>query len=102
MLQQIDDDLKMKVRRPAAVFVDVANASELLATRDALADLDSVKGFAREMAEQRKKLETVARCVMKNHERAVIERSSIDRDSVDHTFKWRVDRCAGSGEQVYP
>ena len=61
MVQQIDDDLEMKVWRPAAVFVDVADAGEELTTRDALAHLKSVKGFSREVAVEREKFQAVAR-----------------------------------------
>ena len=99
MVQQVNDDLEMKVRRPAAVFVDVADAGELLSARDALAYLERVKGFSREVAVEREKFQTVAGGMAKNHKRAVVERRSVDRDGVDDAIKRRMDRRAG-GERI--
>ncbi len=78
--------------------MDVADAGELLSTRDALADLERVKSFSGEVAVEREKLQAVAGGMAKNHERAVVERRGIDGDGVNDAVEWRVDRRAGRGE----
>ena len=78
------------------------DAGELLSARDALAHLESVKSFSREMAVEREEFQAVTDCMAQNHERTVIEGRSIDRRGVNDAAKWRVDRCARRSEQIYP
>src|SRR4029077_9624381 len=91
----------MNVGRPAAIFVDVTDAGESLAARDALPHLECVKGFSGEVAVEREKFEAVPGCVTKNYDRPVIERRGIDRDCVDEAVERRVDWRARSAEQIY-
>src|SRR5580658_2520126 len=95
VVEQVQDNLKMKVRRPAAVFLSVTDPGELLSARDALAGLQPVKGFPCEVAVEREKFHAVAGCVAKNHEWPVVERRGIDGDGVHDTVKQSVDRRAG-------
>ena len=102
MIQKVDNNLEVKVRRPAAIFVDVADAGELVSARNALPHLEGVKGISGEVAVKCEKFEAIARCVTKNDERAVIERRCVYCDDVDYAIKWRVDRGAGRSEHIYP
>ncbi len=67
VVKQVHDDLEMKVRRPAAVFVRVPDAGELLSARDELPHLERFEYFSREVPVEREKLCAVLGCVTKNH-----------------------------------
>ena len=49
-IQQIQNDLKMKMRRPAAIFVGAADAREFLPPRDGLADFQLRESVSGEVA----------------------------------------------------
>src|SRR5580692_2058345 len=98
VIEQINDDLEMQVRHPAAVFVYVADVGEWLAARDALSGLQCIKRLEGQVAIEREEFKAVARGVTKNNERPVIQGRSVDRDSMDDAVERRADWRARRGK----
>jgi len=95
VIQQIDDDLKMEMRGPATVFLDVANVSEHLAAPDAFAGLKRVEGTSRQVSIEGEEFRSIASGVTKNHERAVVEGRGVDGNGVNDPVERRVNWRAG-------
>ena len=97
-VEKIQDDLKVKMGYPAAVFVDVTDAGELLAARDALADLERVEGLSGEVAVEREEFQALTGRVAKNDEWAIIQGRGVDRNGVNDAIERGVNRRAWRGE----
>jgi hypothetical protein len=99
-IEKVENDLKMKMRRPAAVFASVADMSEDFAAGDALAHFERRERCGGEMAVKGEEVDTRRRGVMKDDDGAVIEKRGVIRERVDGGVKRGVDGSARVDEEI--
>ena len=92
--------MKMKMRRPAAVFASVADMSEDLAAGDALAHFERRERCGGEMAVKGEEVDTRRRGVMKDDDGAVIEKRGVIRERVDDGVKRGGDGSSRVDEEI--
>ncbi len=100
-IQQIENDLEMKMRRPTAVFRGCSHAGKFLTVPDVLTGFESVERLRGQMSVEREKFRAVVRFMPQNHHRAVIQRSGIVRQNVNHSVKRRPQRRARRKEKIH-
>jgi hypothetical protein len=98
-IEKVENNLKMKVRRPAAVFASVADMGEDFAAGNALADSQRRERCGGEMAVESEEVDTGCRGVMKDDDGAVIERRGVIREHVDGGAKRGGDGSARFDEK---
>src|SRR5258708_18334493 len=99
--KQIENHLKMEVRRPAAVFLCRADTGELLPACDVLANLEAVKHFFGKMPVEREEFVATVGFMPSGDHWAVVQRSGIIRHDVDHTIQRRADRSSWLDKKVH-
>jgi len=99
-IEKVENNLKMKMRRPAAVFASVANMGEDFAAGNALADSQRRERCGGEMAVESEEVDTGCRGVMKDDDGAVIERRGVIREHVDGGAKRGGDGSARFDEKI--
>ena len=100
-IQQIENDLEMNMRRPAAILLTGPDAANLLAARNSLANLKAAKRLSCEMSVQREELFSVACVVPQNHQRTVILRGSIVCEKVHLALERCPHRRARLNKEVH-
>ena len=101
-VEQIENDLKMEMRRPAAVFMGCADARKCFSSRDALADFQPRSGILwRDARTDVKNGPASPAFMLENYQRAVVERRGVVGERVNCAVEWRVDRGAGRGEKIH-
>ena len=91
--KQIQDDLKMNVWHPPAVFIRHAHSRKFFSTPNALPWFQRSNSFLRQMAVQREESLTVTRVVLQNDERSVVLRRRIVGHDVDHAIQGCAQPC---------
>jgi len=99
-IEKVENDLKMKMRRPAAVFASVADMSEDFAAGNALAHFERRERCGGEMAVESEEVDTRCRGVMKDDDGAVIEKRGVIRERLDGGVKRGGDGSAGFDEEI--
>ena len=99
-IEKVENDLKMNMRRPAAIFPGVADVSKNLATGDVLANFQRRKRSGGEMAVKSEEVEAGGRGVAKYDDGAVIERRGIVCQRVDRGVERGGNGIAGCDEQI--
>ena len=99
-IEKVENNLKMKVRRPAAVFASVADMGEDFAAGNALADSQRRERCGGEMAVESEEVDTGCRGVMKDDDGAVIERRGVIREHVEGGAKRGGDGSARFDEEI--
>ena len=99
-IKKVENDLKMKMRGPAAIFASVADVSEDFAARDALADFQRSERCGGEMTVESEEVEARRGHMVKDDDGAVIERCSIVGERVDSRAERGGNRSAGFDEEI--
>ena len=99
-IEKVEDDLKMEMRRPAAIFASVADVRKDFATGNALTNFQRRKRRSGEMAIESEEFDARCRRVVKDDDGAVIERRGIIGDRVDGRVKRGSNGRAGSNDKV--
>src|SRR6266481_1464687 len=100
-LEQIENDLKMNVWRPAPVFLCRSDAREWLTSRNALARFQANERIFGEMPVQREEFPAIAGFMPQDDQRSIVLRSGIIRDDVDHAIQRRDERSARLNKKVH-
>ena len=99
-IEKVENDLKMKMRRPAAIFASVADVGEDFAARDVLADFQRRECRGGEMAVESEEFDAGSRSVVKDDDGAVIERRGIVGERVDGGVERGRNGSAGFDEEI--
>ena len=88
-LQQIENNLKMYVWHPAAVFIFRAHSRKFLSAPNALARFQMNERILGKMPVECEKVLTITRFMLQNDQRSVILRCGIIGNNVDYAIQRR-------------
>ncbi len=101
LVEHVDDQLQVEVRRPASVHRRVTNCGKRLACGNRLPRRQVADGLPRQVTVQRKKDIAGVGLVPKDDHRTVIERRPILGNRMDTARDGRVHRCSGRRKQIH-
>ena len=101
-VQQVEDELKMKMGDPIAVMGRGADPTDMLAGDDLLSGLQQIQGLQAEMAIEGVEDIALVRPMLEDHDRAVVALPGIVMHGMDHRIERAEDRLVGGQEDVQP
>jgi hypothetical protein len=99
-IEKVENDLKVEMRGPAAIFSCVADVCEDFATGNALVALEGRESFGGQMAVEGEEVEAGERVVVKDDNRTKVERCAIVREGMDGGGERRANRRARCHEEI--